>query len=149
MHLCVADDIGPVVFEILVVDGADGEFESVFVTEVGLDRVADIPLRRREREWPAFSRFRRIVDAVVFMEHDPDARIFGREDPLFFLLSELERPEGPVEPAAFQRILFPIDPVLVIEREERPEIHKGGVHRPSGNPGVLEPLLYFVLFLSR
>lgn len=149
MHLGVADDIGAVVFEILVVNGADGEFESVFVTEIFLYGVTDIPLRRRERERPVFSCFRRIVDTMVFVEYDPDACVFAREYPLSFSPLRLERSHGSVESAIFQRIIFPVDPALVIERDERSEIHEGGVYRPSGNPGIPEPFLYLVFFRSR
>ena len=54
MNLGVAGDEWGVVFEILVVDWADREFEGIFLAKIGLHEVSDIIFCWWQNKWSVF-----------------------------------------------------------------------------------------------
>ena len=92
--------------------------ESVSVTKIGLDEMADISFGRRECKREIFRFARRKIGLVIPMERDNDLRIFDREDDSFLLAVRFERATGFIEFTVLERITIPVDPTIIIDRYE-------------------------------
>lgn len=130
MDLCITRNKGRIVFEKFLMDWTYRELKMVTGTEIFLHCMTNITLGWREEEWCVFSIARGIIDAVVFMERDQNARILGREYGFLLHDSYLKSPSGFV-PFAPREWVFVGD-------SERSEIHKSRIDLPSGDPGCDE-----------